>query len=99
MSSSDGNHERSDATADAHAGHGAPPGPPEPKTPLWLSAVGAVLFLSVGLWWALTAPPNDSSEIMGSPAGAAAPADPPPQRTPTPPPTAAPRRPDAPPGH
>ena len=38
-------------SSDSH-GHG-PPAPPEPKTPLWLTAVGAVLFLTVALVWGL----------------------------------------------
>ncbi|CAN5910655.1 hypothetical protein BH11MYX4_BH11MYX4_59840 [soil metagenome] len=45
---------------------------------MWLPAVGAILFLSVGLIWALSTPPKDPSETMGSPTGtvvsAAAPA-------------------------
>ena len=45
---------------------------------MWLPALGAVLFLSVGLWWALTAPPKDPTETMGSPSGTAAPTAPPP---------------------
>lgn len=34
--------------------HHAPPALPEPKTPMWLPALGAVLFLIVGLLWGLT---------------------------------------------
>jgi hypothetical protein len=26
----------------------------EPQTPLWLPALGAALFVAVGLWWAVT---------------------------------------------
>lgn len=50
MSASDGNLGHSHASHGAHA-HGPAP-LPEPKTPLWLTAVGIVLFLVVGLWWA-----------------------------------------------
>jgi putative SOS response-associated peptidase YedK len=35
--------------ADSHAHH-----PPEPKTPMWLPALGATLFLLAGIWWAWT---------------------------------------------
>ncbi len=28
-----------------------PPAPPEPKTPMWLPALGAVLFLTAALIW------------------------------------------------
>ncbi|MDB4943549.1 MAG: hypothetical protein JWP97_3083 [Labilithrix sp.] len=70
MSSSHGNHDASyddselDHDASDHAHHG-PPAPPEPKTPLWLPAVGAALFLAAGLWWALSggAPlPHDAAQ-------------------------------------
>ena len=33
--------------------HGSPPDD-EPKTPMWLPALGAALFVSVALWWAVT---------------------------------------------
>jgi hypothetical protein len=29
----------------------------EPKTPLWLPALGAAIFVAVGLWWAVTPSP------------------------------------------
>lgn len=41
--------------------HGNATDPNEPKTPLWLTALGGVLFLVAGLAWALRtpdAPPN-----------------------------------------
>jgi hypothetical protein len=41
--------------------HGSPPIPPEPKTPSWLTALGAVLFLSVALWWILDKIPAGGS--------------------------------------
>jgi hypothetical protein len=63
---------------------------------MWLPAVGAVLFLTVGLFWALSTPPKDPTETMGTPAGSVTaavvsaapptPAPPPPRPPPTPPP-------------
>ena len=50
--------------------HHAPPALPEPKTPMWLPALGAVLFLIVGLIWGLTPDPANG-------AGADTKADPP----------------------
>ena len=32
----------------------APPLDDEPKSPMWLPALGAALFLGAGLWWAVT---------------------------------------------
>lgn len=55
-------------------GHGNPsdhhhtPALPEPKTPMWLPALGLVLFLTAGFIWGLT--PSSKHEA-GSPAGAA----------------------------
>jgi hypothetical protein len=69
MSATDGNH------ADSHAddaSHGPPP-PPEPQTPLWLPALGAFLFLIVGLAWALSSPPAEVTESPANPAQTAAP--------------------------
>jgi len=65
MSTTEGNQDASHAHehADAH-GHGPPP-PPEPKTPMWLPAVGALLFLSVGLAWALSAVPEKTPDLTG----------------------------------
>jgi len=58
---------------------------------MWLPAVGAVLFLAVGLIWALSTPPKDPTETMGSPAASptdtvvrAAAATPPPSPPPVP---------------
>ena len=66
----------------------------EPKTPMWLPALGAAIFLSVGLWWAVTpadVPPADANQAPSASASvAAAPAPPPPAPTP-PPPAPAPR--------
>ena len=44
-----------------------PVAPPEPHTPMWLPALGAVLFLMVGLVWALT--PSSKNEAGDTPAG------------------------------
>ncbi|MBX3189111.1 MAG: hypothetical protein KF819_18965 [Labilithrix sp.] len=66
MGGSDGNPD------DSHA-HGPPP-PPEPKTPMWLPALGAVLFLTVGLVWALSEPSKDATD-SGAPGAASAAAD------------------------
>lgn len=74
MSASDGNqadsHEGDVAEAHDH-GPAAPPGPPEPNTPMWLPAVGALLFLTAGLAWALTTPPKETADLSGIPAGSA----------------------------
>lgn len=74
MSASEGNQADS-RSSDAHDqgdehDHGPPP-PPEPKTPMWLPAVGAVLFLTVGLLWALSTPPDEKTDLSGIPAGSA----------------------------
>ena len=61
----------------------------EPKTPLWLPALGAALFVSVGLWWAVSAPPAPA--VDADQAAASAPSTPPP--SPPPPQTAPPQRP------
>lgn len=54
-------------STDPHAHVSA--GPPEPKTPMWLPALGAVLFLMVGLIWGLT--PDSKDDASGTPGGAA----------------------------
>jgi hypothetical protein len=41
---------------------------PEPATPMWLPALGAVLFLLAGVWWA--ARPADKPESPAAEAGA-----------------------------
>ncbi len=50
--------------------------PPEPKTPMWLPALGAVLFLTVGLIWGLMPSSQtndgDASGTAGGNANAAA---------------------------
>jgi hypothetical protein len=74
MSGSDGNqaHSHADDAAEAHD-HGPPP-PPEPHTPMWLPAVGGLLFLTAGLAWALSTPPKETTDLGAIPAGSAAPA-------------------------
>ncbi|MBX3197795.1 MAG: hypothetical protein KF894_06595 [Labilithrix sp.] len=53
--------------------HHAPPAPPEPKTPLWLTALGAVLFLVAGLIWGLTpASMHEAGEHSGAAGSASA---------------------------
>jgi len=49
-----------------------PAPPPEPQTPMWLPAVGAALFITVGLWWAVTPKPPKVEEEP-PPAASAAP--------------------------
>jgi hypothetical protein len=62
--------------------HGSPPDD-EPKTPMWLPALGAALFVGVALWWAVTpsalpiAPAEDAASASAS--VAPPPATPPPQ--------------------
>ena len=51
------------------APHASPP-PAEPKTPMWLTALGALLFALVGVYWIAT-PSSDSNP----PEAAAAAAD------------------------
>ncbi|MBX3216439.1 MAG: hypothetical protein KF850_30665 [Labilithrix sp.] len=56
--------------------HHAPPAPPEPKTPLWLTALGAVLFLIAGLLWGLTPASTHETGEHGGAAGSASAAAP-----------------------
>jgi len=71
MSASDGNQANSHAEDAAEAHDHGPPPPPEPNTPMWLPAVGALLFLSAGLAWALTTPPKETTDLSAIPAGSA----------------------------
>jgi hypothetical protein len=64
---SHGDHASDSDHDDEHAAHAGPPPPPEPHTPMWLPAVGALLFLTVGLVWALTTPPQDKTDLSGIP--------------------------------
>ena len=49
----------------------------EPKTPMWLPALGAALFTSIGLWWAVTPadpPPAAVDQAVSASAATAVPA-------------------------
>ena len=56
----------------SHDGH-APPPLDEPKSPMWLPALGAALFIAVGLWWAVTPSPPPPPPDEAEPAASAAP--------------------------
>jgi hypothetical protein len=65
----------------------------EPRTPMWLPALGAALFVGVALWWAVTpaATPVAVPEPVASasaPVASAAPAESVAVVAPTPPPSA-----------
>jgi hypothetical protein len=51
--------------------HGNSTDPNEPKTPMWLTALGGVLFLLAGLMWALRTPAAENAN-GSAPAGSAA---------------------------
>lgn len=57
-----------------------PPAPAEPKTPMWLPALGAVLFLMAGLIWGLMPDSKNEAGSTSGAAGAAADAGAPAQR-------------------
>lgn len=38
---------------------------------MWLPAVGALLFLTVGLLWALSAPAKETTDLSAIPSGSA----------------------------
>jgi hypothetical protein len=66
----------------------APPVDDEPKSPMWLPALGAALFLGAALWWAVTpaaAQPATDAAASASAAPSAAPV----AAAPTPPATVA----------
>jgi hypothetical protein len=52
---------------------------PEPKTPMWLPALGAALFLAAAAWWLIRSqeapkpPPAPEPAASSAPAGSAAP--------------------------
>ena len=50
--------------------HGNATDPNEPKTPLWLTGLGGVLFLIAGLLWALHTP-DANAAAGGAAAGSA----------------------------
>jgi hypothetical protein len=64
MSESHGN------PSDPH-GH-TPAGPPEPKTPMWLPALGAVLFLTVGILWGLRPAAKGGADVPAAATAGAA---------------------------
>jgi hypothetical protein len=75
--------------SDPHASASSP-AEDEPKTPMWLPALGAALFVSAGLWWAVTPgapPPPVADEPVAS---ASAPATAPPTIAPRPQPVPVP---------
>lgn len=47
----------------------ASPQDEEPKTPMWLPAVGAALFVGIALWWAVT--PSAASPASAEPSASA----------------------------
>ncbi len=51
----------------------------EPRSPMWLPALGGALFLAVGLWWAVTpsAPPPAPEAAASASAPPSVPAPPP----------------------
>lgn len=51
--------------------HGNATDPNEPKTPMWLTALGGALFLLAGLAWALHTPSAENA-AGAAPAGSAA---------------------------
>lgn len=73
MSATEGN--SGDHHASGPGGHHGPPPPPEPKTPMWLPAVGVVLFLTVGLVWGLGGSSKDATEGTAPAATTSAAAD------------------------
>jgi hypothetical protein len=52
--------------------HHAPAALPEPKTPMWLPALGLVLFLVAGLLWGLSPEKNEAGTGAGTGADAGA---------------------------
>ncbi len=61
-------------SADHAADHASPPTPAEPKTPLGLTALGAVLFALVGVWWLATPSSDAAGGAAPAPGASAAPA-------------------------
>ncbi len=57
----------------AHADHGSQSSD-EPKTPMWLPALGALLFLLAGIWWATRPSAPDEVKADAPAAASAAPA-------------------------
>jgi hypothetical protein len=57
--------------SEQHVARGVPP-EDEPKTPMWLPAVGAALFVGVALWWAVTPSAAPRAPAETAPAASAA---------------------------
>jgi hypothetical protein len=61
--------------AQSHAAPPHAPPPPEPQTPLWLPALGVVLFVAAAVLWATRpappAPPVDAAASASASASAA----------------------------
>ena len=66
----------------------APPADDEPKSPMWLPALGAALFLGGALWWAVT-PSSTPAGVDAAAASASAVAAPTPPANAAPPATVA----------
>jgi hypothetical protein len=60
----------SEAHGNASDHNHTPASPPEPKTPMWLPALGVALFLTAGFIWGLT--PSNKNEAGGPAGGASA---------------------------
>jgi hypothetical protein len=85
----DETHDAHDAHDDAaHAQHEPDEAIGEPKTPLWLTALGGALFLALGVFWLASRPADRTLSELTPPAPSAsqAQAAPPPPPEPTPPP-------------
>jgi hypothetical protein len=79
---------------DQHVASGVPEGhsaaeDEEPKTPMWLPALGAALFVGVALLWAVTPPVTSFSAAEPAAASTASAGAPNPQAQVVPPPTPA----------
>lgn len=57
---------------DSHDAHGQTPREDEPKSPLWLPALGAALFLVAGIWWFAFGTPEPKATSPDDAASAAA---------------------------
>jgi hypothetical protein len=65
--------------SDSHAHHAPAEAQAEPQTPMWLPALGAGLFVAVGLWWAVTpsSAPTAADDTVASASASVAAAAPP----------------------
>lgn len=60
-------------TSGGHHAHESPAGA-EPKTPMWLPALGAILFLTVGLLWSIMPSSTPDADAARADGDAGAPA-------------------------